>query len=198
MGTHNVTIHGVNVTAHVVDSKAAADKHIPTFRYHLQSTTKVVGTDIKKLVFNRAGIRYDRASTLILCVFGRCLIIHLDCICRNGKVHSLEDLLSDPRICFVGIKTWTYSFLNPSDYKGVAAGELAARVLKNPPLIKWSLSKVGVPYKGSLTQTTDLEVDSDNPFVFSDDDHVIAAASDAYANFQIGFMLLNSLPTSDA
>lgn len=78
---------------------------------------------------------------------------------------------------------------------GVKLGILAARVLNKPALIDSSLADIahqaGVTYDGPASATAEIEIDSRNPMVFTDE-HVVAAVSDAYAYYQIGFKLLTS------
>uniref|UniRef100_A0A803KMX4 3'-5' exonuclease domain-containing protein n=1 Tax=Chenopodium quinoa TaxID=63459 RepID=A0A803KMX4_CHEQI len=197
MGTCDVTIHGVKLTTHVANCAAAVDKHIANLRCHLECTTKVVGLDVKKLKPATGGYT---THALILCVFRRCLIIHLDYVGNHGNApESLDIFLNDPKICFVGITKlpeifYLVKFSNPD--VGVQVGDLAARVLRNPALTESSLSdlalQVGVPYEGPPFPTTEIEVDSRNPKVLTDE-HVMAAASDGYAYYQIGYKLLTSL-----
>uniref|UniRef100_A0A803L4E6 Uncharacterized protein n=1 Tax=Chenopodium quinoa TaxID=63459 RepID=A0A803L4E6_CHEQI len=166
MGTCDVTIHGTKVTAHVANCVAAVDKHIADLRSYLECNTKVVGLDVKK-------IKHGHYYTQVIVLYNK--------------------------ICFVGVTELptTFSVVKFSYSRvGVKIGDLAARVLNKPVLIESSLidlaNQVGVPYDGPTSATSEIEIDSRNSMVFTDE-HVVAAASDAYAYYQIGHKLLTSL-----
>ncbi|KNA04908.1 hypothetical protein SOVF_195340 [Spinacia oleracea] len=201
MGSSEINLHGVQITTHVINNVEAVNKHITELRTYLECNTKVVGLDLKmKIKPDGGSYNYkSQPDILILCVFRRCLIIHLDSIVKVFDVpKSLEDFVNDPMICFVGATTLPedqdrFKFSYPK--VGVTVGDLAARVLRKPGLTESSLAdvakEVGVLYKGGSVNEIVIKSSMDRTVLT--DEQIKIVLSEAYAYYQIGYKLLNSL-----
>ncbi|VFR01687.1 unnamed protein product [Cuscuta campestris] len=179
MGLYDVTIGGVTVRARVIDDPKLVDHALAELE--LTADNPFVGLDLKTC---RDALGRRRCALLILCTNTKCLIIQLDRMikrCKKNRVpRVLGDILSDKRLCFVSLNGFTkransLSFRDTGDVlKGahsckpsvsprvfkcktiwaVEVGEYAARVLKNPQLLKCkSLEKLGVEAGVDLNTT---------------------------------------------
>ncbi|KMT13646.1 hypothetical protein BVRB_4g080320 [Beta vulgaris subsp. vulgaris] len=198
MGSSKINLHGDQITTHVLDSAEAVDKHIADLRRYLECNAKVIGLDIKTKLKPNGGSHIIKQHILVLCVFRRCLIIHLDYITKAGIApQSLHTFLNDPKICFVGattlpdMKNWVQNFSNLE--VGVKVGDLAAIVLRKPALTELSLGDLAkefvVAYQG---ETAEIVVNENNRTVLTEE-QIRSALNDAYAYYQIGYKLLTSL-----
>ncbi|KAK9692151.1 hypothetical protein RND81_09G244000 [Saponaria officinalis] len=198
MGKYDIKVDGVKTIVHVIDCAAAVDKYIAEMHSCLECGPRVVGIDHKKLNPSESG--YSSYNILVLYALGRCLIIHLYSVGIQGQApESLDNFLSDSSICFVGTQLpgdSIYCCKFRHHNRAVKVGDLAARVLKKPEVTALTLAEVarevGVSYKGPDSATAKIEVDSVSTVVLTEE-QVLAALSDAFTYYQIGFKLLTSL-----
>ncbi|KAK3199749.1 hypothetical protein Dsin_023164 [Dipteronia sinensis] len=187
-GNYEVEIGGVNVKVSVIDHAALIDDKIHELTSLLQRN--VVGVDVKFHVEHRRGV----AKLLILCVENRCLVIQLAQL-SNQYPDSLKKFLSNETICFVSFNVSNMYIKDLPCLNGVEVGELAARVLKNPKLLRCVkledlVSKVGV---SSETAAELLEPTPKwNARVYSEKE-IINASHKAYTCYVIGSKMLDTL-----
>ncbi|VFQ84909.1 unnamed protein product [Cuscuta campestris] len=179
MGLYDFTIGGVNVRAQVIVDPKLVDHALAELE--LTADNPFVGLDLKTC---RDALGRRRCALLILCTNTKCLIIQLDRMTKksqNTRIPCvLGEFLSDKCLCFVSPNGFTKrtsglsfrenanvvtltQFCRPSRSPrvfeckriwAVEVGEYAARVLKNPKLLKCkSLEKLGAEAGVDLNTT---------------------------------------------
>ncbi|KAK0601516.1 hypothetical protein LWI29_024975 [Acer saccharum] len=151
MGIYEVEFQGTKVKAILVDHEAALDSKIAEFKTSLQNQgCPVLGIDFK---VNSCD---NKVELLILCGVNHCLLIKLPNI--HSYPRSLEEVLSDGNLCFVGIGIrdkipgltlesvyWKSDAGEPLSFymsRIVEVCDLAAKVLKKPKLCKCGLAEL--------------------------------------------------------
>ncbi|KAL5786662.1 hypothetical protein ACOSQ2_009054 [Xanthoceras sorbifolium] len=204
LGKYEVEIGGVKIKTSIVDDYSLVDSNISELRSLIQHPSSIVGVDVKFHIDDQ-NKKDQAAKLLILCVANRCLVIQLDQEDKFPK--SLKKLFADGSICFVGVgvdeKVTSDNLCNTRNSveciaSSVEVGDLAARVLKKPSLIKCGLEdlarevglnsmELATGSKGATGSSPDW-----NARVFSEEE-IKVAIHEAYTCYCIGNHLLGML-----